>query len=55
MRFEGAEKAPKLKDRYLQRFWFDTTKHGKSAAGHDFPSKLTADERRAVLEYLKSL
>jgi hypothetical protein len=34
---------------------FDTTKHGKSAAGHDYPNLLTEDEKRAVLEYLKSL
>jgi hypothetical protein len=28
---------------------------GKSAAGHTFPDKLSPDEKRAVLEYLKTL
>ncbi len=38
-----------------RRRLFDTTLRGKSAAGHDFPDKLTEDEKRAVLEYLKTL
>jgi mono/diheme cytochrome c family protein len=38
-----------------RRRWFDTRKHGKSAAGHDFPESLTEDEKAAVLEYLKTL
>jgi len=38
-----------------RRRYFDTTKKGKSAAGHLFPDKLSEDEKRAVLEYLKSL
>ncbi len=38
-----------------RRTWFDTTKPGKSAAGHRFPDALSEDERRAVLEYLKTL
>jgi mono/diheme cytochrome c family protein len=38
-----------------RRTWFDTTAFGKSAAGHEFPDKLTEEEKRAVLEYLKSL
>ena len=38
-----------------RRRYFDTRKKGKSAAGHDFPSVLTDDEKRAVLEYLKTL
>jgi len=33
----------------------DTSKHGKSAAGHDYPDALTEGEKRAVLEYLKTL
>lgn len=37
------------------RRYFDTTKPGKSAAGHDYPAELTEDEKRAVLEYLKTL
>jgi hypothetical protein len=27
----------------------------KSAAGHDFPAPLAAEEKRALLEYLKTL
>jgi hypothetical protein len=38
-----------------RREYFDTTKPGKSAAGHPFPDELTEDEKRAVLEYLKTL
>jgi mono/diheme cytochrome c family protein len=38
-----------------KRYYFDTRKWGKSAAGHTFPDKLAEDEKRAVLEYLKTL
>jgi mono/diheme cytochrome c family protein len=38
-----------------RRSYFDTRKFGKSAAGHTFPDVLDADEKRAVLEYLKTL
>ncbi len=38
-----------------RRRYFDTRKKGKSAKGHDFPSVLTEQEKRAVLEYLKTL
>jgi mono/diheme cytochrome c family protein len=38
-----------------RRTYFDTRVEGKSAAGHDFPSLLSAPQRRAVLEYLKTL
>ena len=38
-----------------RRKYFDTLQHGKSAAGHDFPNKLTDLEKTEVLEYLKSL
>ncbi len=34
---------------------FDTRLPGKSAAGHRFPDKLSEPERKAVLEYLKTL
>ena len=33
----------------------DTTQPGKSTAGHLFPNALGEDEKRAVLEYLKTL
>ncbi len=38
-----------------RRRYFDTRRDGKSAAGHRYPEALSADERRAVLEYLKTL
>ncbi len=38
-----------------RRTYFDTTQPGKSAAGHTFPEKLSDGEKRAVLEYLKTL
>src|SRR5205814_1863762 len=37
------------------RHYFDTRGFGKSAAGHTFPDALDEDEKRAVLEYLKTL
>jgi mono/diheme cytochrome c family protein len=39
----------------IRRQYFDTTRFGKSNAGHDYPNTLTADEKLAVLEYLKTL
>jgi mono/diheme cytochrome c family protein len=39
----------------IRRRFFDTRQFGKSAAGHEFPSALTEEEKRAVLEYLKTL
>jgi len=38
-----------------QRQHFDTRAFGKRATGHDFPGKLSEDQRRSVLEYLKTL
>lgn len=50
------EKLPKsVTSSTEQREYFDTTRFGKSAAGHNFPDELTEDQKRAVLEYLKSL
>lgn len=39
----------------VRRSHFDTRRHGKSNAGHDFPAQLSEPDRRAVLEYLKTL
>lgn len=39
----------------VRRQYFDTRKFGKSAAGHDYPNVLNQQEKRAVLEYLKTL
>jgi hypothetical protein len=38
-----------------RRTYFETAIPGKSAAGHEYPDELSADEKRAVLEYLKTL
>ncbi|MCE9552115.1 MAG: cytochrome c, partial [Planctomycetes bacterium] len=38
-----------------RREYFDTQQHGKRAAGHTFPEQLSESEKRAVLEYLKTL
>jgi hypothetical protein len=38
-----------------RRQYFDTRGFGKSGAGHDFAEALGEDDRRAVLEYLKTL
>jgi len=46
---------PNITDRTERRRHFDTRRFGKSAAGHRFPEALTEDEKRAVLEYLKTL
>ena len=38
-----------------RRNYFDTTRSGKSAAGHRFPDVLSEDEKWAVIEFLKTL
>ncbi len=38
-----------------RRRYFDTRLAGKSAAGHEFPDELSEDEKRALMEYLKTL
>jgi mono/diheme cytochrome c family protein len=40
---------------WRRRQFFDTRAFGKSAGGHDFPDVLSEPEKRAVLEYLKTL
>ncbi len=50
-----AEAVPAKLPSAERRGWFDTAKPGKSAAGHDFPAALDEAEKRAVLEYLKTL
>lgn len=44
-----------VSDPVVRRSYFDTRRFGKSKAGHDYPDVLTTSEKRAVLEYLKSL
>lgn len=43
------------RSRVEKKRYFDTRLFGKSAAGHLFPDELNDDEKRAVLEYLKTL
>ena len=38
-----------------RRRYFDTRKPGKGSGGHDFADVLSDDEKRALLEYLKTL
>lgn len=56
LRIQTAERVPlRETDVAERREWFDTRGFGKSAAGHDFAAELDEAERRAVLEYLKTL
>lgn len=42
-------------DAISKRRYFDTRLKGKNAAGHTFPDELSAEDKTAVLEYLKTL
>lgn len=54
--FRAFDQVPEsVTDKAEKRHYFDTTKFGKSAAGHTFPDELTKPEKRALLEYLKTL
>ncbi|MEM1451159.1 MAG: cytochrome c [Planctomycetota bacterium] len=53
--FETAAAPPEGVEAAARRRWFDASRRGKSAAGHDFPDRLDEEEKRAVLEYLKTL
>lgn len=44
-----------LQDRAIRRQVFDTSVFGKGASGHLYPAELSEPERRAVLEFLKTL
>ena len=48
-----AGKTPAERDR--ERAVYDTTKPGRSNAGHPYGDELTDQQRRAVIEYLKTL
>lgn len=39
----------------VRRMYYDTSHVGNSAAGHNYPDELNADEKLAVIEYLKTL
>jgi cytochrome c553 len=55
LRIDVADEVPATEDPHERRRWFDTTLRGKSAAGHTFPARLSTDQRRSLLEYLKTL
>jgi mono/diheme cytochrome c family protein len=46
---------PKDLPSHERRWYFDTKRRGKSAAGHDYPDRLSNDEKRELLEFLKTL
>lgn len=52
---EEADSLPERQRGDVERTWYDTRRASKSAAGHTFPDALNADEKRALLEYLKTL
>jgi len=37
------------------RFMFETTSEGNSNSGHDYGTKLSAEQKRELMEYLKTL
>lgn len=56
LQVETFEKLPaEARSGAARREYFTTKAFSKSAAGHDFPNKLSEAERRSVLEYLKTL
>lgn len=56
LRVESVDRIPLTQtDIAVRRQYFDTTRFGKSNQGHDYPSVLGDEEKRAVLEYLKTL
>ena len=46
---------PKFDDAFATRSVFDASRYGLGNRGHTFGDKLSADERSAVIEYLKTL
>ena len=52
---ETLDKVPEKLGEQERRWYFDTGLFGKSSAGHTFGDDLSGDERRALLEYLKSI
>lgn len=52
---EALNAVPKGLSPIDRREVFDTSRFGKSAAGHDFPAALDEEEKEDLLEYLKTL
>jgi mono/diheme cytochrome c family protein len=55
LQVESIEAVPSGTSDADRRWYFDTTKPGKSAAGHLFVNDLNEQEKQSVLEYLKTL
>ena len=53
--FEAVETVPEKLSNYDRHWYFDTRAQGKSAAGHEYPNRLSEADKQAVLEYLKTL
>ena len=52
---EALDRLPSKLRGDIRREYFDTSVRGKSAAGHEYPNGLGESEKRALLEYLKTL
>jgi hypothetical protein len=52
---QGLSAAPKAASPIEARKVYDTTRPGRSNAGHTYGDRLTEEERMAVIEYLKTL
>ena len=52
---EVVDETPDGLSAYEAKYYFDSARFGLGNQGHTFGDELTADERRAVIEYLKSL
>jgi len=55
LEIETFDKLPPALAGWDRRQYFNTLDFGKSRTGHNFPDELTAEEKAAVLEYLKTL
>lgn len=49
------DETPKLDDAFERRKIYDTTQTGRGNQGHTFGDELSDEQRRAVIEYLKTL
>lgn len=56
LRIKEVKRFPHVEpDIAIKRSHFDTRRKGKSNAGHEYPNSLDENQKRAVLEYLKTL
>lgn len=52
---EEMDKVPNRLNSYDKKLYFDTRAFGKSSTGHDYPARLSNEEKQDLLEYLKTL